>query len=190
MPSVVTFDDAPPGYADALSFDLAAWPHVLADRSLSTGRHIVLADPDGPHRIWLRTAMPDRVLAYVIVRDAAIDLRIAAMRRLDRRLAGERPMPVPAGFQPSTFQRHRLGLLLDILDAFDTRERGTITTYEIASRLIYRGMTIGHGDDWKTSSQRRRTQRLIEEAFALMEGDYLKLLNPDPAGATKVTRSK
>lgn len=138
----------------------------------------MLGDVDGAHRIWLRATAPEGALAYVVVRDAAIDLRIAAMRRLDRRFAGAGPMRMPPGFHPSDFQRHRLGLLLDILDAFETRGQGSVTTYEIASRLIYRGMTIGHGDDWKTSSQRRRTRRLIDEAFALMEGGYLKLLGP------------
>ena len=50
------------------------------------------------------------------------------------------------------------------------------TTHNIARRYVYPGMTIGRGSEWKSSAERRRTQRLIDEAFALMRGGYRTLL--------------
>lgn len=112
----------------------------------------------------------------MIVRDEAIDLRRAAAHRLDRRLVGAPPMRLPPGFAPTPFQRRRLGMLLDILDAVLDRERTGITSHEIARRHVYPGMTIGRGNEWKSSAERRRTQRLIDEALALMNGGYRVLL--------------
>ncbi|WP_443024487.1 DUF7012 domain-containing protein, partial [Sphingomonas sp. Ant H11] len=34
------------------------WPIILADRTLSDGRHVVLGDIDGPHHLWLRDTPP------------------------------------------------------------------------------------------------------------------------------------
>lgn len=162
---------------------------MLVDRLLSDGRHIILGDVDGPHRLWLRTVTVDRPVAYVIVRDEAVDARCAAIRRLDRRLAGAPPArSSPPGFQPTPFQRQRFNLLLDILDARAAPTDHAPTTHEIGTRLVYPGKTIGRGSEWKSSSERRRTQRLIDEAVALMEGAYLGLLLPGHAGATKATR--
>lgn len=137
----------------------------------------------------MRTVTFDRPVAYVIVRDEAIDIRFAAIRRLDRRLAGAPPArsSLP-GFQPTPFQRHRFNLLLDILDALDSPTDQTPTTHEIGTRLVYPGKQIGRGNEWKSSSERRRTQRLIDEAIALMEGGYLGLLQPSRVGATKTAR--
>lgn len=67
-------------------------------------------------------------------------------------------------------------MLLDILDAVLDRERTGMTTHEIARRHVYPAMTIGRGNQWKSSAERRRTQRLIDEALGLMDGGYLGLL--------------
>ncbi len=178
MPSAfsatVILDAAPDAFASNPSVDVSAWPDIIADKALSDGRHIIVADTDGSHHIWLRSTA--NALAYVLVRDDRLDLRLAAIRRFERKLAGtpqSRPIP---GFQATAFQRRRLNLLLDILDAALDRERGAATTHEIARRLIYPGMTIGRGSEWKSSSERRRTQRLIDEALGLMQGGYLRLL--------------
>jgi hypothetical protein len=137
---------------------------------------MVLGDVDGPHRLWVRSGAAGRPLAYVIVRDDAIELRQGAMRRLDRRLSGAPPTRPLSGLQPTAFQRHRLSMLLDILDAVLGRQSDRMTTHEIASRHVYAGLGVGRGDEWKSSSERRRTQRLIDEAVALMRGGYRRLL--------------
>ena len=172
----MVLDTADPDLGIATSVALDDWPLILVDRQLSNGRHLVLADTDGLHRLWLRDTSPGGSLAYVIAKDANLDLRLAAVRRLDRRLTGAAPTKLPRGFTPTAFQRHKLSLLLDIIDM--TKERGDpdATTYDIARALLYVDMGVGRGTDWKNSSQRRRTQRLIEEAFALRDGGYRTLL--------------
>ncbi|RIA46748.1 uncharacterized protein DUF2285 [Hephaestia caeni] len=156
--------------------DLADWPIILNDRTLTSGRHIVLGDIDGPHRLWIRDIVAGQPLAYVVVRDGALPLRLAALQRFDRRLAGAPPAKLPPGFQPTPFQRRRLSMLLAILDASLDRAGSPSTTHDIARRYVYPGMTIGRGSEWKSSAERRRTQRLIDEAFALMRGGYRTLL--------------
>jgi len=67
-------------------------------------------------------------------------------------------------------------MLLDILDAVLDRDRPAITTHEIARHHVYPQLSIGRGNEWKSSAERRRTQRLIDEALALMNGGYRTLL--------------
>ncbi|MCW2387133.1 hypothetical protein M2333_000179 [Sphingobium sp. B11D3B] len=162
--------------AGTAPFDIDTWPIILADRMLSTGRHLVLADLDGAHRLWIRDPGKGRPLAYVLPRDDVIDLRCTAIQRLDRRLAGAPPMRRAPGTMPSRFQRQRLSMLLDILDSTLDRARTGVTTHEIARRHVYPAMTIGRGNEWKSSAERRRTQRLIDEATGLMNGGYRTLL--------------
>lgn len=166
------------------------WLVVLADRTLSNGRHLVLGDHDASHRIWIRDTAPRQPLAYVIARDKWIEQRWNAARRLDRRLAGAAPLRLPSGIQPTGFQRYRLSMLLDILDDVMAPGGTRISTHEIALRHVYPGMTIGRGTQWKASSERRRTQRLIEEALGLMRGGYRALLTGLSTGATKVKGPK
>ena len=49
------------------------------------------------------------------------------------------------------------------------RRASAPSTHEIARRLVYPHMRIGRGDEWKASSERRRTQRLIDEALRAHE---------------------
>lgn len=126
--------------------------------------------------MWIRNSAKGSTLAYVIVPDDAVDSRYAAAQRFQRRLSGALAMHLPSGFAPTPFQRRRLGMLLDILDAVLDRERTMATTHQIARHHVYPGMTIGRGNEWKSSAERRRTQRLIDEALALMNGGYRALL--------------
>ena len=87
--------------------------------------------------------------------------------------------------RPTAFQALRLHLLLDIIDALLAPGQARPSTHEVARRLVYPRLAIGRGAEWKASSERRRTQRLIDEALALMSGGYRALLQGRSAGATK-----
>jgi hypothetical protein len=181
-PDVVMLDAAPPGFTGAAIPPLESAGAPLVDRMLGDGRHLVLADADGPHRIWLRAPAAHGPLACLVPWDDALGQRLNAARRLERRLANEGAATPGGARRPTAFQRRRLGLLLDIVDALDPQPRHQSqpprqpTTYEIAFRFVYPRMTIGRGAEWKSSSERRRTQRLIKEAYALVESGYLRLL--------------
>lgn len=179
-------DAAPPGSDDALPINFDDWPRILADRLLSDGRHLVLRDIDGFHHVWLRDTPPGAPLAYVIVRDAAIEMRRQAAWRLDRRLAGAPPLRKSGSFRPMPRQRRRLNLLLDILDLIEATG-APARSYDIALRLLYPDMAVRRGADWKSSNQRRRTMRLIEQARFLMRGGYRDLLRGTVKGVTKIS---
>src|SRR3546814_18596225 len=83
---------------------------------------MVLGDEGGPHHVWQRHVSRSRSLAYIIVRDDAIETRRRAAQRLDRRLGGAPPSQQGGAFRPTPFPRRRLHLLLDIL-ALRSEER-------------------------------------------------------------------
>lgn len=101
------------------------------------------------------------------------DLRLQAASALRHWIADETPA---AGrtVRPTFYQAQRLDQLLAILDL--RREAPLVTSHEIAKRLVYPRLSVGRGAVWKASAERRRTQRLIREAEALVAGGYRALL--------------
>jgi len=166
--SVVTLGAAPPhlaGNGPGLT-DLepvAAW-------SDGASRHLVIDAHGHRHRILLWHAEPTQPLAILLPPTSDV-ARIAAAEAVRVLLAGSlsRGVIVPA---PSAFQRQRLALLVAILDAVGAGQTvRTIGTTLVAPRLAGIGAAA-----WKASSERRRVQRLIGEAKALMRGGYRVLL--------------
>lgn len=145
---------------------------IVADHTLADGRHLVIADDGGVHRLWLPDPDPGRPLAIIIANDGHILLRSAIAHRLARRMGGLRPGPLPAAFRPTPFQRQRLTLLLNLLDAHHAHAGRR----EMASRIVYPRMRPLTGREWAASAERRRTQRLLDEARAIMSGGYRALL--------------
>src|SRR3546814_6839953 len=115
--------------------------------------------------------------------DAFAACRLAA-RWLCRRLGGATPSQQGVACRPTPFQRRRLNLLLDILDLTQTPDERP-TSYEIARRLIYRNATIGRGQEWKSSTERRRTLRLMGQENRLITGAYHSLLRGVVKGGQK-----
>lgn len=153
---------------------LAEWPQIRALQSTGDGLHCVLGDRDGPHHIWLRTADPDREQAFIVPRDRASSLRHRASLRLDSRLAGRASPRGCATLTATAFQRRRLTMLLGILDAL-AADGEAITMHRIASMLVYPRLSLPRGSAWKSSNERRRTRRLVDEAIALRDGGYRDL---------------
>ena len=79
-------------------------------------------------------------------------------------------------FRPTAYQHYRLKLLLAVLDMVNVPGAGAATTYMVAHRLVYPRMKHCSSVEWKSSSERRQTQRLIDEALTLMRGGYRALL--------------
>lgn len=133
--------------------------------------HLVMSDGVSFHRVCLRDAAAGRPLASLIPCDALLDVRLQALAGLDRWLRGARRAAQPFG--PTAYQARRLQLLLAILNL---RQDGEVTSHMVAQRLVYPRLSIGQGAAWKSSPERRRTQRLIREAEALTAGGYRNLL--------------
>lgn len=139
---------------------------------MDDGRHIVVADIGGDHRVWLRDTTKGRRLAFVIAPDSRFPLRLAMAQRFERRMRGLPGGPLPSASRPTTLQRGKLTLLINLLDA----QRARASRREMAAALIYPGISPLSGAEWKGSNERRRTLRLIEEARRLMAGAYRTLL--------------
>ncbi len=170
-PYVVILDAAPPTFAADLRLDPARWTHRLGFRTAPDGGHYILGDGRIMHRIWLRCDPAGSSVAALIPCDAMTETRLLAVADLERWLRGSASASAVPG--PTSYQSQRLDLLLSILDLRGERD---VTSHEVARRLIYPRLNVGRGAAWKSSAERRRTQRLIREAEALAAGGYRALL--------------
>lgn len=74
---------------------------------------------------------------------------------------------------PTAAQRRRLALMLAALDFADG---STPSLRRIAEAVLYPRHDLGRAIEWKSSSQRRQAQRLVNGARHLVETGYLDLL--------------
>lgn len=171
-PTTIILDAAPPDFAEPDEIDFETLGTIAADHEAADGRHMVITAAAGTHRLWLRERRPGVSLAVTIPVDRVFALRIAAVSRFERRLRRltcDRPTP---DYLPTGFQRGRLFLLLNLLDA----EKAGASRREMASALLYRNSSPMGRAEWKGSSQRRRTHRMIDEAKHMMARGYRDLL--------------
>lgn len=144
---------------------------MQADREGEGGRHLILSDEAGRHRLWVR-GDANRPLAVVVPIDEHGELRLAVALRLLRRIRGHAGAEPPPRLAVTRFQRLRLVLLLNIIDRLAAGD----SKREIARALIYPGMERVSAAEWKASTERRRTLRLCDEAKAMVAAGYRLLL--------------
>ncbi len=144
---------------------------IVAERRSKRGRHLVLSDRKGRHRLFISDATETDTVPAI-----SCDLDRDIVARLDAATALLKGFGPPAYLRPTSFQRHRLSTLLSILDTVEHLGPVNATSRRIASTAIYPGMEFGSALDWKNSSHRRQTQRLIAEAIAMTRRGYRKLL--------------
>ena len=168
----VILDAAPEGYAGAAAIDPLALGALLADRAGIDGRHVVLADAAGEHRLWLRDPTPGRPLAASVPLDKDFIKRILSLLRFHRLMSGKRTGPLPRGWPLTPIRAARLELMLR---ALDLRLAGA-TYREIAIALGKDEAARLSASDFKNSDVRSFVYRLVRDAIAMMKGDYRKLL--------------
>ena len=105
-----------------------------------------------------------------------VDFSVAGTRNLVFDIAGARHRfrlaePVRI-LHPSVLQRQRLALLLRVLDA----SLGGASNREIGTRIVYPWLAGTDAVAWKATSERRRVQRLLDEAHGLSASAYRDLL--------------
>ncbi|MEJ6011132.1 DUF2285 domain-containing protein [Novosphingobium aquae] len=149
---------------------------AVLDRTIDGLRHIVLATPHGPLRLCIDNSQPNTGLKCVIQTDSLIDVRIAALQWFHKSLQGSPLDPGPKCLFPTPFQRSRLNLMLRILDYLADSAGNPNPIREISQLIVYPRTKLASAAEWKTSSERRRTQRLVNEAKSLMNGGYHALL--------------
>lgn len=80
-------------------------------------------------------------------------------------------------------------MLLRILDYLADSGAAGPTVREIASEVVYNRANPSRATEWKTSSERRHTQRLVREARVMMQGGYVKLLQGRGRAKLSITTS-
>ncbi len=167
--SVVALDRAPPGFAGVCALAGIGVPAACGEDA--AGRHLVYETITARHRLWLRT--PDDDAPLVILLKLTADPIAADAADAARRFLSGAPLAAgSAALHPSRFQRQRLALLLRVLDA----DLAGASNRQIGSGILYPWLAELPADSWKSSSERRRTQRLIAEARHMMRAGYRDLL--------------
>lgn len=161
---------APTSFEDArrlVSLDLSG---QLTAYEGGDGRHVVLQDLQGAHRVWLRDVQAGAGMAAIIPLDESVLLRVAGLLRLQRHLAGKSTGPVPRGWDLTARLRQRLILMVRALDGHQAQ-----ASYREIALALYGPVAVARYP-WKTSSIRGQTIRLVKDAIVTMEGGYRKLL--------------
>ena len=161
----------PPAYDDHPPVDIEVSGLIRRAGDADDGRHLIIAAPEGDHRLWMRSCA-GTPMAVVLPLDDEFDLRVGAAIRFFRSLRGEPPGALPPRLHVTPFQRARLALLLAIFD----RLLAGASKREIARDIIYPEHESASAAEWKGSNERRRTQRLCDEAKAMVAAGYRRLL--------------
>lgn len=151
----------------------AALLHVaaLADHAADGIRDLVFDRGGVRHRFHVGSADPGAPLA-ILVPPLCDPLRVAACEAA-RRMFAQLSMSEPASAMcPSALQRQRLTLLLRVFDAWVSGA----TNRAIGVEIVYPWLAAADAIAWKTTSERRRVQRLVGEARELVASGYRALL--------------
>lgn len=158
---------------------------LLASVIVADGRHVLLADLDGAHQLWLTSTTIGQRVSFVIPFDDDLGARLHGIQRLHRRLAGRRSGPLLRSLQLTQRQRTWLALQLRALDGLaDGASRR-----EIASVLLDPEAQHIPAIEWKNAALRKRINRIIMRAKIMMNGGYLALLRGESGRAQRFRRS-
>lgn len=175
MPSVIIYQHTTGGCEENYMPLMLRNLEVLQDRITNEGRHLVLSGGRRRHRV-LVTPTGSTGSGYLVPRDHWVRTRFAAIQAFDKSFPkSSHPKPNDL-LLPSLYQKRRLTLLLDIFDTMHRPDSGVATTREVAQTVVYQNADLGRAIEWKSSSHRRQTQRLINEARIMVEGGYRWLL--------------
>jgi hypothetical protein len=157
---------------------------VVASVDTDDGRHVLVDDPDGRHRLWLVEDVHAHSSAFLVPFDGDFGARLHSLQRLHRRLTGKRAGPPLRSLQLSPLQRARLALQLRALDG----EQAGASRREIAAVLLDPSARTIPAIEWKNAALRKKVNRIVASAITLMNGGYLTLLRGDPARAKRFRR--
>lgn len=171
-PTVIVIARTPPGFAGIALEAILRGRMVMSDYCDGADRHLVLTDNNGFHRLMITE--PDNPGGHhaAILPDDCWSMRMAAALQF----FGKGPsLPIDC-LRPTAIQRHRLIQMLQVLDCLDAPERLKPSLRQIAETILYPRQDLGRAAEWKCSSQRRQTQRLVTGARRFMQGGYCELL--------------
>jgi len=149
---------------------LAVTDRHLHRRQCHDGTHIVARAGRQKLRFWLRRAPALHDTAFYLPLDALFDGRVRAVRQAQLWIAGG-DAAIADDSRLSRFQAARLDLMLDLLDA-----KASGAPLRKLAQIAYPALPPLTASEWKASSERRGTHRLIVEAERYRDGGYRDLL--------------
>ncbi|MDJ0448813.1 DUF2285 domain-containing protein [Methylocystis sp. JR02] len=174
FPGVLLLTEAPSAFATA-PFSAAAIGPVFDERADADGREIVIRDSSGELHISLRHAEAERHPAIILPLDDMMELRLDVAASLVRRLCRKDVDLLPARLRLTPLQKARL---IQLLHTFDILRDGG-GRRDIAKEILNSEQARLPSVEWKDSAARRKATRLVQDATALVERGYLKLLRGD-----------
>jgi len=171
---------------------------IISDFSDENHRHMVLTDRTGLHRLTI--VMPQHPDGHhvAIIPDECWATRVSAVEGF----FGKGCPATTSCLNPTVAQRRRLTLMLKALDQRFSTGQPKFALRHIAAAILYPGRDLGRAIEWKSSTERRQTQRLVSTAMHLRQGGYRDLLkgritgssasnnlgHPEPKGAARLLR--
>jgi hypothetical protein len=171
----------PRGFGAGYSIDFDGLSPVLMSVETRDGRHVLLNDPTGRHRLWFVGGFRSQGRAFLIPFDGDVNARLHSLQRLHRRLTGRPSGPLARSQRLSARQRAHFTLLLRALDG----EQEGATRRELAAILLDEEAHDIPAIEWKNSPLRKRINRAVASATALMNGGYLVLLRGESKRAER-----
>lgn len=163
---------APEDVADVSPLDISALGRIVLDCHDGSARYVVIAARGGDQPLWLTGDDTSHGMAAVLPLDATFDLRLEATARFHRLQRGHPAGPLPHSLGLTPQRRARL---IQLLHALDFRLAGA-SPRDVATALLDAEAAHLPAIEWKSSALRRKVNRLIREALALMNGGYRDLL--------------
>ena len=149
---------------------------VVADEADDQERHLVLTERWQRYRLKVVQPVPGQKISYLLSADESLETRLTALQFFNSRPSGQTVSTVASPLRPTPYQSHRFLLMLKLLDALDEAAGKNPTTRELAT-ILGLSQTDLRAIDWKTSSARRQTQRLVVEARQMAASGYRDLLS-------------
>lgn len=149
---------------------------VVADHHNTMGRHLVLDGTTRRHRMLVLEAKGRSLPRYLVPSDNCLEIRLAAISSFHVPQTKTGQFPTARGLLPTHYQRHRLDKMLQLLDLAESSSNPLPTMRELAERLGLGESSQYRAVEWKSSSVRRRVQRLLLEARYFADSGYRQLL--------------
>jgi len=170
LASVLILQPAPADFHTARSLDRLN-PDQDTVLTLPGGdRAILLGDPDGDHHLVADAIELGRPLAVLLPLDDSFHIRAEAALRLHRRLSGRAAGPIPRALTLTPRHRQRLTRMVRAIDG-----RSSGATYREIATVLFNASRQS-ATEWKTSSIRAQTIRLVRDAQEMILGGYRRLL--------------
>jgi len=168
--SVLLIEAAPAVFRSARRLEQFDLTDATLRALIGGGHAVLLPDAGGDHDLVVGASDPPQPLAVLLPLDGSFHIRVEAALRFHRRLFGRAAGPLPRAL--TLTPRHRLRLVR-MVRALDGRSSGA-NYREIAAVLFETHRQSA--TEWKTSSIRAQTIRLVKDAEKMMGGGYLRLL--------------